>query len=75
MQAMISQLNSDSFLANIASNQDRREILEMLINNAELFERGSIQYHTNLIISDKYLDAIENNDQAFSLIQMCVIKQ
>lgn len=41
LSALVKHLNEDAFIEKLDSNEERREVLEMLINNAELFERGS----------------------------------
>ena len=59
MEALVQHVNEDSFLEQL-NVQEKRDVLETLVTNAELFERGSAQYHTVLHVSDKYLEAIEN---------------
>lgn len=74
MEALLAHMNEDKVIDGLAPEQ-RREVLELLITNAELFERGSAQYHSTLHVSEKYLEAIENSQQAYSLIQMCVVSE
>ncbi len=53
-------MNEDRFIEKLRETE-RRDVLETLIANADLFERGSAMYHTVLHVSDKYLEAIENS--------------
>jgi hypothetical protein len=74
MQALVNHVNDQEFIGKLKSNQERRDVLELLIQNSDLFERGSAQYHTLLQVSDRYLEAIENSQQAYSLIHMSVVQ-
>eukprot|EP00347_Sterkiella_histriomuscorum_P020718 403336744 len=53
MIALIQHVNSDAFLKGIETSQQKLDALDSILQNAELFERGSLQYHVPIYISDQ----------------------
>ncbi|CDW76136.1 UNKNOWN [Stylonychia lemnae] len=75
MDTLLKHVNNSEFIDNLETDLERLEIIELLIENCDLFEKGSVQYHVNFKISEKYLDSIDIADQLESLTRMCIYKQ
>lgn len=67
MGVLLDKVNDYRFNREL-NNDKKMDVIQRLIQKADLFERGSIKYHTPLNVSHKYFCDIENKEQALALI-------
>lgn len=57
LSALVQQLNERKYIDSLKA-EEKLQVVETLINKAELFQRGSNQYHVKMQLSYKYFKGI-----------------
>ena len=71
---MLARLNNPKQLLGNLNPQEKLDIIETLLNNSQIFTRGSSQYHVPLEISDKYFQGMTEKETLYSLLTSCRIQ-